>query len=69
MRVKMTDGVIEFPQKKDPQKRLPMSAKDVTLIGFLTVDDRDLWIDDKASIAQIISFIAQNKIKIYESKK
>ena len=57
--------VIKFPENG---KKKPVSAKDITTVGFLTIDDRDLWIQDAGDIAKLISFIVREKITIYEDK-
>lgn len=42
------------------------AASPVELIGFLTADDRDLWIDDPQDIAAIMAFIRAQNIKIQQ---
>lgn len=54
--------ILKFPSKK----REPLAAKNVELIGFVTKDDRDLFIDKPADIAKIIAFIQREKIIITE---
>lgn len=47
--------------------RWPAAAPEdapVELIGFLTADDRDLWIDDPQDIAAIMAFIRAQNIQI-----
>jgi len=58
----MNDNVTQFPNKKKDMKVL--SASDVDFIGFITDDERDLYIEDPADIERIMKFIAQAGIKI-----
>lgn len=57
------DNVTKFPgQPVASRKRL--HAHEVEVIGFLTFDDRDLYIEDPADIERIMKFIALSGIKI-----
>ena len=58
----MNDNVTQFPNKKKDRKSL--SANDVDFIGFITEDDRDFYIDDRADIAKIFKFLRESGIKI-----
>ena len=63
--------ILVFPPKstEKPKKlgRLKgLKAEDVQLIGFLTEDNRDLWIDNPADIERIINFIIKKHIIISE---
>ncbi len=64
----MTDKIVKFPMKKGSKKK-PLNSKDIESIGFLTIDDRDLFIKDPASIMKIISFIIREKILILEDSE
>lgn len=57
-------SVVEFPTNK----RKPLPFQDVETIGFLTVNDRDLFISDSESIRKIMSFIVREKITILEEE-
>ena len=61
----MSDKVVDFPAKK----KRTLKTTDIELIGFLTVDDRDLWISDQGDVARIIAFIIRSGIKINEDTK
>lgn len=59
----MTD-ILKFPGEN--KRRSPLSVENIEIIGFVTKDDRDLYIDDPAGIAKIIALIKREKIKILE---
>ena len=64
--------IVEFkPKSKNPKapKRKALKSNEVEIIGFLTVDNRDLWIRKKEDIEKIIAFIAKNKITIFEGEE
>lgn len=63
--------IVEFKPKsqnpKAPQKK-PLKVDEVQIIGFMTDDDRDLWIRKSEDIAKVIAFIAKNNITIFEGE-
>ncbi len=60
----MRDKIIQFPVKPS---RLPLATSDVEVIGFLTKDDRDVYIKKREDIVKLMAFIKQNKITLYEN--
>lgn len=62
----MSDKVITFPSKQAPKKSKPLNIHEIEQIGFLTVDDRDLWVVDPEDLEKIMRFIIKEKIKIIE---
>ena len=63
------DTIIPFTGKRVPEKKKPLNITSVEQIGFLTTDDRDLWINDPADVLKIMRFIIKEKISIKESNE
>ena len=69
-----TDNVIEITALLDKSKKARtdkesgrvLSSKDIKIIGFLTEENRDLYIKDPVSINKIILFCKNNGITISE---
>ncbi len=67
----MTDKIVDFPVKlpQPPDIKKGVCVMDVENIGFLTRDDRDIWIKNKKDIVKIMRFIIDQKITLMEGKK
>lgn len=63
----MTEKIVPFRPKEKPKSGVPIM--DVEQIGFLTIDDRDLWVDNPTDVLKIMRFIVKEKIKITEDQK
>ena len=65
--------VVEFKAKtksKDPKNNVgkPLTAEDIDVVGFLTKDDRNIWIKDKKDLAKLLLLITRNNITIFEGE-
>lgn len=63
----MDDNVIPFcpPALPKPAKKTDrLGAKQVEVIGFITYDDQDYYIEDPRDIARVFSFLVKEGIVI-----
>lgn len=60
--------VIRFPSKKPSKIKKTVNVMDVETIGFLTKDDRDIFIVNKEDIKKIMRFIISEKIALVEDE-
>ncbi len=69
--LRLMGDVVQFtPKPKNPKSNVgkPLTAEDIDVIGFLTKDDRSIWIKNKVDIAKILIFITRNNITIFEGE-
>lgn len=60
--------IIHFPSPPAPVIKEPLNIMDVQDIGFVTRDERNLWIKREQDIIKIMRFIIQEKIAIVEEE-